>query len=49
MKKILQFCGISALVLVISAAASFGLLQLIRQKNVEETGNVLGVIARLSV
>lgn len=43
MKKILKVFGISFLVIVISAAAAVGLLELVRDRNVAATGNVLGV------
>jgi len=43
MKKTLKILGIGFAVVAVSAALAFGLLMLVRDKNVEETGNILGV------
>lgn len=42
-KKIFQTIGISLIVVVASALTAWGLLTLIKNRNVSETGNVLGV------
>jgi len=42
-KKIISISAISLGVVVAAALIAFGLLQVIRQKNVVETGNVLGI------